>query len=406
MKKQAFTGILILFMGFYATTNAQVIKKTISINNRLSTTKTFQDSMRLKKFAPNTMGGIIQLRQEEFNKLTPNEQTALKNMDLKRLGLTDVSYRIPENSPLLRYIYPENYSTIKINSFEGLHPCGIAVSKTGKFAISTYEGDQKEGAILIWNSVADFKNGKTAYKQYSVPDPEAIVFDNNEALYVSSTYNGKIYFLKSILDNPFPRFLKYVNGPISYFIDASGNSNSAVNWNPRGLAVNANNELLVMCENLQKPNLKSVVLKVTNANTNNPNRIILGGSNQNNNNAIGVAVSGNILYTTDLNNGDGFVRKYSISGNSIAPLTNLPNAGAALDIITEGSNVYFTNVSNGRSNVVRWNPSNNETKNIDMGALKTNDPITASWGLAIYGNDLIIADAIHNNVKIVNKNSF
>jgi hypothetical protein len=58
------------------------------------------------------------------------------------------------------------------------------------------------------------------------------------------------------------------------------------------------------------------------------------------------------------------------------------------------------------SYIVKWDTTNGNTTNIDMGRLKACDAITTSWALAIYGTDLIIADALHNNVKIVNKNSF
>jgi hypothetical protein len=435
MKKQAFTGILILFMGFYATTNAQVIKKTISINNRFSTTKTFQDSMRLKKFAPNTVGSLIQQNQIEFDKLTKEEKEALQAMSIKKLPIYKFRINRPWTDVINHILHPENFSTVKINNFGTLHPCGIAISKLGKFAITTFEGNEKDGSLLIWNSYDDFNKGKTAYKEYTLPDPEAVVFDNNEGLYVSSTYDGKIYYLRSITDNPNPTYMVPIKSPISYFIDATGNSNSAQNWNPRGLAVNANNELLVMCENLQRPNLKSRIVKIADSNTNNPKRSILSGSDQQNNNAIGVFINGNTLYTTDLNDGDGFVRKYNynLNTNSVTPITNLPGAGATLDLISDGNFVYFTNVTGGagdmiqkmdenckpiivngqpvmiqapHSYIVKWDTTNGNTTNIDMGRLKACDAITTSWALAIYGTDLIIADALHNNVKIVNKNSF
>lgn len=388
--------LAVLFAGSFVAASAQIkMEKKVMV-------MPLKDSLMIMRFEKGTVGASLQSNKAAYDKLSEAQKIDVKRYLTTRLNLFSKTPSMPISPWMRCFFFPENCSSVTVNNFVGLHPCGIAISRGGKVAITTYEGDQADGSLLIWESYNDFKTGKTAKYEYKINDPEAVVFDNNEALYVADTYNGTIYYLKTIKDGP-GRFYRVVGGSASYFVDASGNANSATNWNPRGLAVDASNNLYVMCENLQRSNLKSRIIKITNPTSASPTRTTMSGSDQSDNNAIGVAVYGNTLYATDLKSNQ--VKKYTINGNSLSLVKTLGDAGAALDVITDGTNVYFTNVAGGHSYAIKWNPNTNDTKNIDMGAQLPGDQITTSWGMAIWGNDILIADAIHKTIKIVDKNN-
>lgn len=119
-----------------------------------------------------------------------------------------------------------------ISSAEVSHPCGLAVSYSGKVAITEYkEPYGSTGMTRIWNSYSDLLTKKAPDQTIQSVGAEAIAFDNNENLYITETeQNARIVIYKK----------NTVNGVSTYqywkviqegFI------------NPRGIAFDSRNRL-------------------------------------------------------------------------------------------------------------------------------------------------------------------
>ena len=274
--------------------------------------------------------------------------------------------------------------TAKASDFGEYHPCGIAISPTGKqaVAVSTYEGDTQNGKIFIWESTDAFYADEPAKYAYSVKDPEAITFDGN-TLYIACTYDSKIFYTTDI-----------TKAPDSFFyIDFNDNHN------PRGLSVKDGN-LYVMCENLYPNPKKSIVLKVTNPTANNRTFSEVGASEQpsNNGNALSVFIKNNEMYTTDLNSNTVSRYQLGINGGSVQLSKRLNNAGTAMDVTADGVNyVYFTTLADA-CYLVRWNTASGETKNVKLGPA---NGLYAAWGVYFLNGKILIADAPRNQIKVV-----
>jgi len=274
--------------------------------------------------------------------------------------------------------------TAKASDFGKYHPCGIAVSTVGNkaVAVSTYEGDTQDGRIFIWESLEAFQADEVAKYAYPVKDPEAVAFDGS-TLFVTCTYDSKIFYTGDMSKAPTNFF----------YVDYNGNNN------PRGMAVR-NGQLLVMCENLYPNPKNSKVLRVTNATFDSRTFKEVAGSAQPaaNGNGLGLAIVNNMMYTTDLNSNS--VSKYLLNADNDQATysTRLGNAGATMDVTSDGGNyVYFTSASDA-CYLVRWNTANNETKNIKLGAL---DGIYAAWGVLYLNGKLYISDAPRHQVRII-----
>jgi len=95
-----------------------------------------------------------------------------------------------------------------------LHPCGIALGKLTPIAVGsnntdcpaaicTYEGDTSAGFVFVWKSAKALLNSAVQSPQISTPDykitgigdPEAVAFDSDSNLYISSSHYGVIYFI-------------------------------------------------------------------------------------------------------------------------------------------------------------------------------------------------------------------
>jgi hypothetical protein len=86
----------------------------------------------------------------------------------------------------------------------------------------TYEGDNALGTVKVWNSFQNFLNGTTSNATYTLTDPEAVAFDNNEALFISCTVPNRIYYTSKPLIKP------------TLFITTPSPNNI---YNPRGIAL-------------------------------------------------------------------------------------------------------------------------------------------------------------------------
>ena len=99
-----------------------------------------------------------------------------------------------------------------IFSSMNLHPCGTALSNlianssgnTDSWAaVCTYEGEQTPGHVFIWISAKNFLSTKgeptqSAHPDYDITgikDPEAVTFDKENNLYISSPSQGYIYYI-------------------------------------------------------------------------------------------------------------------------------------------------------------------------------------------------------------------
>jgi hypothetical protein len=287
--------------------------------------------------------------------------------------------------------YPRSIKSYFINQ----HPCGVAISKQGKVAVCTFEGDRQDGKVYIWNCYNSFSTNKMYDYGYTINQPEAVAFDNNEALFIASPLNG-IYYTTNIAQAPTANFSIVVNN----------------NSSPRGMAFNAANEMFVMCENVKAGQVKpSIVVKITNPTSNNRTQAEIQGTTQSASNALGVTVLGNNLFTTDLNGNS--INKYNVTGsNSVNKINTLPGADLTMDLVTDGNYIYFTNLKGNNCNLVKWDlndKSGDPTTHINKGM-----GITAPcpncdgydytvWGLALYGSDLIVCDAPRNQIRIFDK---
>jgi hypothetical protein len=119
-----------------------------------------------------------------------------------------------------------------VSSADISHPCGLAVSSSGKVAITEYkEPYGSTGMTKIWNSYSDLLTKKAPVQTIQSVGAEAIAFDHNENLYITETeQNARIVIYKK----------NTVNGVSTYqywkviqegFI------------NPRGIAFDSRNRL-------------------------------------------------------------------------------------------------------------------------------------------------------------------
>jgi len=268
------------------------------------------------------------------------------------------------------------------SNFSTYHPCGVAVSLSGKIAVSTYEGDTKDGIVAIWNSYLDFNNDKPAAYSYFIKDPEAVAFDANNNLFIADTYDSKVYFTTD-LSKPAQDFFYIGNGADSP-------------TNPRGMTFDSRGNLYVMCENLN-PSANSYVQIVSNPTLSSRTFIKQLNSDQSGSNALDVSINTNVqrMVTTDYTANTIRLYTYDELLHTAILSKTLTNAGGTLNAVCDVTNVYFTNAS---GYLVKWNYITNITKNIEIGT----DGIYAPWGVAIYqGNNLLVADAAHHKVQVV-----
>lgn len=270
-------------------------------------------------------------------------------------------------------------SNVSKSNFGSYHPCGIAISHSGIVAVSTYEGDTENGIIAIWNSLADFTSEKTANYQFEVKDPEAVVFDSQNNLFIACTYDSKVYFTSD-----------FTKAPTSFFYIGNGNESPS---NPRGMSFDGNGDLYVMCENLY-PQTNSYVQRVKNPTSANRTFNKLLDSDQSGSQALDVNINPafSALVTTDYS--AQMIRRYyfDIDAGVLMENARLTKAGGTLNAIVETDYVYFTNDG---GYLVRWKPENGETKNVFIGV----DGMYAPWGLTIYqSNNLLVCDAAHHKV--------
>jgi len=284
----------------------------------------------------------------------------------------------------------------------GLHPSGIAIApRSGHLAICTYDAptadEMSTGHLFIWKKLTDFCNRKKADYHYPMNRPQAVAFDNNETLYISSPENGTIHYTKDISVLP----------PANIFALDTDTTNHATN--PRGMAFNEDNELYVMCGNKESRRNASVVRVINPDNPNARQMQEMIHSEQSGMDALALTIREDKLYTTDMNGLDKrtSVNGYTIDNNILVNKRSMPDscgyAGMTMDVTSSENHVYFTNLSDGNAYVTEWNIhslSPTPTRNFKLGP---NAGVYTAWGIAIYEGFILIADAARNQVKIIHE---
>lgn len=112
------------------------------------------------------------------------------------------------------------------------NPCGIAVSASGKVAVTEYKQPYgSTGTTKIWNSYSDLLTKKAPAQTFQNVGAEAIAFDNNENLYITETeLNARIVIYKK----------NTVNGVSTYQYSRVIQEGFI---NPRGIAFDSKNRL-------------------------------------------------------------------------------------------------------------------------------------------------------------------
>jgi len=112
------------------------------------------------------------------------------------------------------------------------NPCGVAVSASGKVAITEFKQPYgSTGITKIWNSYSDLLAKKAPSQTFQSVGAEAIAFDNNENLYITETeQNARIVIYKKNTVNGVSTY-QYLRIIQEGFI------------NPRGIAFDSKNRL-------------------------------------------------------------------------------------------------------------------------------------------------------------------
>jgi hypothetical protein len=112
------------------------------------------------------------------------------------------------------------------------NPCGLAVSASGKVAVTEYKQPYgSSGITKIWNSYSDLLAKNPPVQTILSIGAEAIAFDNNENLYITETeQNARIVIYKKNIVNGLSTY-QYLRIIQEGFI------------NPRGIAFDSKNRL-------------------------------------------------------------------------------------------------------------------------------------------------------------------
>jgi len=119
-----------------------------------------------------------------------------------------------------------------VSSVNVTNPCGIAVSASGKVAITEYKQPYgSNGTTKIWNSYSDLLTQKAPAQTFVNVGAEAVAFDRNENLYVTETeQTARIMVYKKNRINGVDSY-QYLRAIQEGFI------------NPRGIAFDSQNRL-------------------------------------------------------------------------------------------------------------------------------------------------------------------
>lgn len=112
------------------------------------------------------------------------------------------------------------------------NPCGLAVSASGKVAVTEYKQPYgSTGITKIWNSYSDLLAKKAPAQSFQSVGAEAVAFDNNDNLYITETeQNARIVIYKKNTVNGVSTY-QYLRIIQEGFI------------NPRGIAFDSKNRL-------------------------------------------------------------------------------------------------------------------------------------------------------------------
>ncbi len=291
-------------------------------------------------------------------------------------------------------------------SFGSSHPCGLAVSKKGKVAVSTYEGDNSPGNIDIWFKFSDFLANKAPNSTFQIIDPEAIAFDANEALFISSTVPDQIFYKKDVTAN-------VTSAPVTFIGDPTSPASIG---NPRGLTFDDANNLIAVYEGYGAFN--SAVYKFSNP-VSGPltATLLIGQSSLMGARSLGVAIghtlggASQLTYVTNYGTGTSATQNVK-EFTDVTPIpypvnhTTANNGGIVFDIAITNDvshqsldTIYCTAAINGKC-YLEWQliPGFKPFSNLQQPICTENG--FDAWGVATFGQYVVVADAPENKVKV------
>lgn len=269
-------------------------------------------------------------------------------------------------------------------------PCGVAISKNGKIAVSEYKWNGGEiTRVRVWNSVAEFKNKATPQIINNIVSPEAIAFDNQERLYVVETeYNatqqrGTRLHRYALTNNKWVEQGGYQNG--------GWNPGDFVN--PRGMFPTDNGKVYLANDGKGK-------IVVCDANSSTVTDFITGLKSPK-----AVAVVGNVLAVADYD--DQAVKFYNINTKALIHTLAMQNpvdisvmgvAKLPIGLLNEPSGGYIAVSCVGKGvQVVQIAEKASLIKPVDKALF----PIAGNvWGTAFYNGELFVSNPDHNKVTI------
>lgn len=211
------------------------------------------------------------------------------------------------------------------------NPCAIAVSKTGRVAITRFNGFASGqyvygtlGKVFIFNSLQDYYTGN-ALGVFDVYAPEAVAFDEDDNIYVSETEqvagiaiykkNGEGYVYHKTIQDDFN--------------------------NPRGLAFDEQNRLYLADDGTGR------IIRFDDP-LNSNNHVTIGNWDVG---IKGLAIRGSTMYVTNYNSGVVSRNQLNADGSF-----NILDAAAdivkATDVSVRGNVVVVTSYDNGTINVL------------------------------------------------------
>ncbi|MEO6819332.1 MAG: hypothetical protein ABI266_06550 [Ginsengibacter sp.] len=348
-------------------------------------------------FKPGTVGEYFQKNRNIYNKLSEVDkkqlgtQANMRLVDWKSMPKQMVTNNLCEICPvccdhqLLLKCVPKDQSSIANTNFEG-KPCGIAISKTGRVAVSEFRGDATISVVKIWNTIAGFDGKKIPDQTLeSIWSPEAICFTPDEKLVITESTGNEIGIIV-FAPNANGKYQRKSFGNFR-FINPQGFYN-----NPRGVCAIDNNTVLLTNDGqgtLEQVNIISgatSIIKISNLQS-----------------PKAVALNADIIAIAEFNGG-----KVSIYDRSFKLLKSVDVNGHPIDLAIGNDNIYVTtftsdyssstikviSLSNNQLTATTYKPSDGFSNN------SNGENYSAPFGIAFPKGkcDMYVADGGKNRV--------
>ncbi|RFZ94752.1 hypothetical protein D0C36_04235 [Mucilaginibacter conchicola] len=202
-------------------------------------------------------------------------------------------------------------------------PCGLAISKSGMVAVSTYNGFSGYGLYgptSVWKSYSDFLAKAQPLIEFSSRGAEAAAFDNDENLYIAETEGtAGIRTYRKVIQG----------GAVTYQYNSliQGNGISGGFVNPRGIAFDDNGRMYIANDG------RGNLVRVTNPMGAATVQIIASDLGS----IKGMAISGKTMYLTSYV--DGSVMRCTLKSNGdFSEITGVYKTNHPVDVaLTNGA---------------------------------------------------------------------